>query len=84
MSHMHVVYGYHNGQAPVGDAPIQGFGRSDRAALADAERNRWTVTNAPVNFYFIRSNGDRVPAPPALSTVSAAKRAHLRRWKGVR
>lgn len=57
---VHVVYGYPPDVAPVGDAPIMGFGKSDAQALADAKSKGWAGSNRAPVYYFVRSNGDRV------------------------
>lgn len=61
MSQMHVVYGF----IPDATEPIvQGFGRSDRLALADAEKQIASLRsrphdslaiNGPIDLYYIRS-----------------------------
>lgn len=59
-SKIHVVYGLRP-QEPIATARrnpiVQGFGKSDVAALKDAI-NKHGDSRIPVIFYFVRSNGE--------------------------
>lgn len=58
-SHIHAVYGYESNTVTNPHAPkVMGFGKSDKRALADAQAKGGDA----LFYFFIRSNGEMVPA----------------------